>query len=275
MAPEQLLGGPVDARIDIYALGVLLYRLLTGRLPFDGKNALTLAQQHLEEPAPRPSHRIPVAPALDALVLRCLEKQPERRYGSVDELLVALRRAALGARGDAGVASALGVAIYLEIRLRGEIDEIDDALGTDIGFILDLAEEELHKERFALAALTGSSVLGVRPLPEGAEARLFARASAVEVAAVLHERVSARPDADPRVHANICVHVDDLTWRAGAAPEVAGGALVRAEAWAPRSDVLALCATAEAIEGLTGFDGAPIADGGLGSLLALSRRACS
>jgi serine/threonine-protein kinase len=191
----------------------------------------------------------------------------------VAELLEALRRAALGARSEAGVASALGVGIYLEIRLRGEIDEIDDALGTDIGFILDLAEEELHRERFALAALTGSSVLGVRPLPEGTAARLSARASAVEVAALLHERVSARPDADPRVHANLCVHVDDLTWRAGAAPEVAGGALVRAEAWAPRSDVLPLCATAPAIEGLTAFDSAPLPDGAPGPLFILSRRA--
>src|SRR5262249_33973394 len=94
MAPEQLMGGTVDARVDIYALGIPLFRMLTGRLPFDAKNALLLAQQHLEDPVPRPSQRIPLPPSLDAIVLRCMEKQPERRYATVKELLAALKRAA-------------------------------------------------------------------------------------------------------------------------------------------------------------------------------------
>ncbi len=202
MAPEQLLGGPVDARIDIYALGVLLYRLLTGRLPFDGKNALTLAQQHLEEPAPRPSHRIPLAPALDALVLRCLEKRPERRYDSVKDFLDALGRAALGTRHREAVAEApcLGAGIYLEVRMRAEGDELEDALGNDAGFILDLPEEALLDEGFILAAVTSSSVLGVRALPTDAADRRAARGAALLLGAALHEqgerprrRRSARP----------------------------------------------------------------------------------
>jgi eukaryotic-like serine/threonine-protein kinase len=256
MAPEQLLGGPVDARIDIYALGILLYRLLTGRLPFDGKNALALAQQHLEEPAPRPSHRIPLAPALDTLVLRCLEKRPERRYASVAELLDALRSAVPGAgRHDpapAGGAPAPGVGIYLEVRMRA--DDLDDALGDDIGFILDLAEDELRTEGFALAFVTGNSVLGVRALPADPAASLAARAAALETALGLHEKVSTRAGADPRVHANVCVHVDDVALRASGRREVVGGPLIRAQAWAPLGDVLALCATEPAVEALTGFD---------------------
>ncbi len=264
MAPEQLLGGPVDARIDIYALGVLLYRLLTGRLPFDGKNALTLAQQHLEEPAPRPSHRIPVAPAFDALVLRCLEKRPERRHATVEEFLEALRSAALGGRRrndtpEAG-APTLGVGVYLEIRMRAEGDDIDDALVTDAGFILDLAEDTLRDQGFVLAALTGSSVLGVRALPPGAAEGRAARAAAIEAAALLHEAMIGRDDADPRVHANVCVHVDEVAWRTVDAL-VAGGALLRTEAWAPRSDVLALCATTPAVEGLTGVGGFDVTAG--------------
>jgi hypothetical protein len=123
----------------------------------------------------------------------------------------------------------------------------------DAGFILDLAEETLREQGFVLAALTGSSVLGVRNLPPEAAAGLAARAEALLIAALLHETVSARDGADPRVHANVCVHVGDLARRAGDA-QVSGGALVRTEAWAPRSDVLALCATTLAVEGITGFD---------------------
>jgi len=256
MAPEQLLGGPVDARIDVYALGVLLYRLLTGRLPFDGRNALTLAQQHLEEPAPRPSLRTPLAPAFDALVLRCLEKRPERRYDNVEEFLDELRRATLGMRHRQGSASgpALGAGIYLEIRMHADGDEIDDALGADIGFVLDLAEDTLAAQGFVLAAVTGSSVLGVRALPDAADQRLAARAQAVESAALLFDEVSTRPGADPRVHANVCVHVGDLTWRAGDPSPTGGSALVDTDTWAPRGDVLALCATTAAVEALTDFD---------------------
>jgi eukaryotic-like serine/threonine-protein kinase len=256
MAPEQILGGPVDTRIDVYALGVLLYRLLTGRLPFDGKSALTLAQQHLEEPAPRPSLRVPVTPALDAIVLRCMEKRPERRHDSVRELLDALRSAALGAprRGHAD-APALGVGVYLEIRMRA--DDMDDALGDDIGRVLDLAEDELRREGFILAAATGSSVLGVRALPADPAGRPAARLAALRVAAALHEKVTSREGADARVHTNVCVHVDHLTLRPGDGMEVSGGALVRTGTWAPAADVLAVCATGPAVEGLADLDVLP------------------
>jgi serine/threonine-protein kinase len=256
MAPEQLLGGPVDARIDVYALGVLLFRLLTGRLPFDGKNPITLAQQHLESPAPRPSLRLPVAPALDAIVLRAMEKRPESRFDSVTEFISALRKAAGPARrGDSGpCAPARGVGIYLEIHMQTSDDSVDDALSDDIAFILDLAEESLEAEAFILASVTGSAILGVRPLPDDPAQMRRERRAAVDLAASLHERVRTRPGADPRVHANVCVHVAEVTLRMSATPEVLGGPLVRTETWAPQGDTHALYGTPEAVEGLTGFD---------------------
>jgi serine/threonine-protein kinase len=259
MAPEQLLGGPVDARVDVYALGVLLYRLLTGKLPFDGKNALTLAQQHLEEPAPRPSQRIPLSPALDAVVLRSMEKRPEQRYDSAHDFLVALRRAASGARrvGDTlPPAPALGAGVYVDVRMDADADDIDDALGDDVGMVLDIAEEEMRAAGFVLAATTGSSVLGVCPLPLEPDASLRARRAIVDAAAALHETIIKRPGADPRVHANVCVHVDALVFRAGGS-EVAGGPLVRTDDWAPRDLAIALTATSAALEGITGYDVTP------------------
>ena len=289
MAPEQLLGGPVDGRIDIYALGVLIYRLLTGRLPFDGKNALTLAEQHMNAPPPRPSLRAPLSPAMDAVVLRCMEKRPERRYPSVEELADALRAAVLGGRGGARTAGgpALGVGIYLEILMPpdGIDDALGDALGDDISDILDLAEEALSSAGYAIAFSTGNSVLGVRALPEDPAEGAGARADALATALALHERVAARPGADPRARPKICVHVDGIALRSGAEVAVTGGALVRANAWAPIGDVPAVCATAPAAEGVTGFDLAPIAASPaspLGSpahprpaLISVARRAAS
>src|SRR5262249_21692492 len=93
MAPEQFLGWPIDARVDIYALGILLYRLLTGKLPLAARSPGELARQPIEEPAPRPSQKLPIAAALDAIVLRCMEKEPERRFASVESFIEALREA--------------------------------------------------------------------------------------------------------------------------------------------------------------------------------------
>ena len=272
MAPEQLLGGLVDARVDIYALGVLLYRLLTGRLPFDGKSPLVLAQQHLEEPAPRPSRRTPLAPALDAIVLRCLEKRPERRYDTVKDFLVALRRAAGGPgrrRESAPEVPARAVGVHLEIRVQGARAELDDALDDDVGAVLDLAEDGLRSAGFVLAAATGSSVLGVRVISPDAADTGAARLAAVLAALALYERVRARPHGHPRVRVNLCVHVGEVVMRATSRPELLGGTLVRTEQWAPRENVEGLCATREAIDGLADLELGP----GPGGLVTVTRRA--
>src|SRR5438270_12679762 len=75
MAPEQIRGEAVDQRVDIYALGVLLYQLLTGRYPFISPDAVELERLHVEAPPPRPSALAPVSAEIDAIVLRCLEKR--------------------------------------------------------------------------------------------------------------------------------------------------------------------------------------------------------
>jgi serine/threonine protein kinase len=72
MAPEQAMGSTVDGRADVYALGVILYRILTGALPFDGESAYAVVTKHVTEP-PLPLSRLrPIEPALEAVVLDCL-----------------------------------------------------------------------------------------------------------------------------------------------------------------------------------------------------------
>ena len=79
MSPEQCRGTAVDTRSDIYALGVILYELFTGVLPFEATSMMDMLAHHMSTPAPRPSSKVPLQPAIDQLVSECLAKTPAAR----------------------------------------------------------------------------------------------------------------------------------------------------------------------------------------------------
>ena len=95
MAPEQALGGPPSAAWDIYALGVILFRLLSGRLPFAGASAVAMALARMRDRAPALCSLNPqVRPVLGAVVSRCLEREPKQRFASLAALRQALTEVA-------------------------------------------------------------------------------------------------------------------------------------------------------------------------------------
>jgi serine/threonine protein kinase len=98
ISPEQVRGEALDSRVDIYALGVTLFEMLSGRPPFEGDSAMTVMLKHVNEPVPDLTRLNPdVPPELASVTMRALEKDRSRRYGSAGEMAAALRSADLTA----------------------------------------------------------------------------------------------------------------------------------------------------------------------------------
>ncbi len=109
-SPEQTRNGYISNRSDIYSLGIVMYEMVTGRVPFDGESAVEVAIKHLQDEMESPSTYAPDLPiSLEKIILKCTQKSADRRYDSVDSLLIDLRKALVTPYEDFVVISAADV----------------------------------------------------------------------------------------------------------------------------------------------------------------------
>jgi len=226
MSPEQIRGDTVDARTDVYALGVLLHQLVTGALPFSASEPYELERLHLEADPPPPSRSAPVPAAIDAVVLRAMAKDPRARFPSAGAFHDALSRAASAAAGPpaapAGVeAPAVGVHVAIVPAGAGEAEALAQAL-LEAEAERALAEAGLEVDLRAPGALLATRVLPTEPARAAAE-----RARVVGAARVLAARLAERAAADARVR--VTVHAAPVLLGEGGAR--LGGPLFRTAEW--------------------------------------------
>ena len=100
-SPEQARGGRVDEKSDIYSAGITMYEMITGHVPFDGDSTVSVALKHLQEEIASPAEEVPDIPySLECIIMKCTQKNPERRYHDCESLLLDLKRSLVDPDGD-------------------------------------------------------------------------------------------------------------------------------------------------------------------------------
>jgi len=217
-APEQILGEDISARTDVYALGLLLFQLVTGRLPFEAPTAVELEEMHLHAPPPRASELSPVSPAIDRVIQRAMAKHPEDRFGSAGVFVQALRKAGR-ATSDAETTLDMRRGVGLFITARSASDD-DHTLET-IDSILAIAERKLADCDLRIALDSPSAILAV------AELTLDRYTRAKDVAnAVLAARTEVTGGDD--IELRVALHTGLIETCAG---ELLGGELLKPGSW--------------------------------------------
>ena len=220
MAPEQILGAEVDARTDVYSLGILTYELLTAKLPFMADTRAEIERMHLRSEPPRPSADAPVPRAVDEVVLRCLAKAPDDRYPSPSEFLDALRSALAVApqgRESGPLRECEAVGIFVQVQptsgraaSAGYAVDDDDEMLDALMEAVEAAEAIFEGAGLAIPmTATSNSVLGVQLSAPG-EPRTAADQcrEALVLARRLRDDLFALEGAAELLQITITVHAD-------------------------------------------------------------------
>jgi hypothetical protein len=240
MAPEQILGQPVDARTDVYALGLLLHQLLTGRLPFQGRSIAETEELHLQAPIPRVSDRAGVPAGVDDVLRRCLDKSREHRFSTTRELLAALRE---GVVPGSAPRPELRMGVHVRARI-GDAGADPDATLDELAAVLARARQSLEAVALSPALVLADGVLATAPLPPATSDALAFRRRVLEGVLPLTRR------APGPVRLEITAHLAGTAVETRRGRPVLGGELLRVCEWAAGHPGRDLVATAAALAGL-------------------------
>jgi tetratricopeptide (TPR) repeat protein len=211
MAPEQALGGVIDGRTDLYAVGCVLYEVVTGHRPFDSEDPISVISQHLNVPPVAPRwHNPELPPDWEGFILKLMAKDPAERYGSAEEArraLQALRPSALDedepAEGEAPAVAALlgtvrrGRLIARDVELRELKGYVDLAISGQGQMILVAGEPGIGKTRLSREAMVYARLRGARVLT-GACYEQEATVPYLPFVEALRNYIRSRPQAEVR-----------------------------------------------------------------------------
>lgn len=232
MAPEQILGEPVDARADVYALAATAYAMVSGAPPFGTQTTSILRQVHLHTRPPRPSTRAPIDAFLDEPILRALSRNPSERFASPREFVAALSKVIPQKSSSpslpSGILERSAMAVYVEVRKsEHSLAPDEETLLDAVEMVVKMISSELTAAGLVLIRESAKMLLAVSPEPPDA-----ARLNAVHAACIrAYRRVLEASGRQRYVDVGIFMHCGGL--HTNDAGTLLPSGLLDVSSWAP------------------------------------------